>query len=73
MAGAKTQAAPEGSPSVQAKVTAEAKPPVGVTVKVMAVEFLPRVVLADVVDGDRVKLPVGLTTLRLVATEVLAR
>jgi hypothetical protein len=73
VAGAKTQAAPDGSPSVQAKVTVDAKPPVGVTVKVMAPELLPWVVLVDVVDGDMVKLPTGLTILRLVATEVLAR
>ena len=72
MAGAKTQTAPEGSPPVQPNLTAELKPPVGFTVRVMALEFFPWDVLVDVVDGNKVKLPTESRTLRVATTEVVA-
>jgi hypothetical protein len=70
--GVKRQTAPEGRPPVQAKVMAEWKPPVGVTVSVIGFEALPWTALVEAVEGDRVKAPAASRMVKVAEGEVLA-
>jgi hypothetical protein len=71
--GANRQVAPAGSPPVQAKVTVERKPPVGVTVRVTGFEPLPKVAVVETVEGDTVKAPAGSRIVSVAEAEVLGR
>ena len=64
VAGVKRQLAPAGNPPVHAKVMAEWKPPMGVAVKVTALEDVPCAAVVTMVEGDRVKAPARERTFR---------
>ena len=73
VAGAKMQDSPAGKPPLQAKETVERKPPVGVTVKVTALEVAPTEAVAVGVDAESVKEPTGARMVKVAADDVLGR